>query len=441
MLNACFDFQRLRHRRLATVARKWVYRLLVGDDAWPLVFRRRDIFSEIAIGTSPHIYVHVPFCRSICPHCPYNITLYDTDLYKRYRSALLCEIRQYLDTEKSGPIQSLYFGGGTPSMTPGLIADVIAILRPHLARDAEVAAEVHPADAELALLHQLKAVGINRISLGIETFSADLLRTLGRRYTREEAERSIMNTQMVGFECVDVNLIFGIPGQSPHSAAQDARKCLELGADQISAYPLFTFAHTGLGKRVAASKFQIYDDRDRLRTQRRISRLCRDMGFVRTSVWSFTRPGVRPYTTVTRDSYRGFGAGAGSKIDGVFSFNTFSVADYSECSEHRPALVLEMSKRLRRAHWLYWQIYRTQIDPTEYERLFQGCLEREFATVFLLLRALRWIEKRGCRWQLTESGAVWCHRLQSLFSLAYIDEIWQRCRRDAWPIEVILDRA
>jgi oxygen-independent coproporphyrinogen-3 oxidase len=175
-----------------------------------------------------------------------------------------------------------------------------------------------------------------------------------------------------------------------------------------------------------------------MQAQRRVSQMCLDRGYVRTSVWSFTKKGKAPYTTVTRDSYRGFGAGAGSKIDGLFSFNTFSVDAYSSAALHRPALVLRSNEKFRRFHWLYWQIYRTEIETREYARLFGRSVEEDFKTIFFILKSLGWIHKENGVWRLKEAGVDWSHRLQSLFSLTFIDTLWTKCQNEAWPERVEL---
>jgi hypothetical protein len=96
-------------------------------------------------------------------------------------------------------------------------------------------------------------------------------------------------------------------------------------------------------------------------------------------------------------------------------------------------------ERLRRIHWLYWQIYRTEIDPERYRALFGRELARDFGGLLRLLSWTGFVRRNGSGWHLTERGSFWSHRLQCLFSLTYIDELWQRCRAEAWPREVVLE--
>jgi len=439
---AIFDvhipFQLIRHSALAQRARQGIYYLAIGKEGYPFVFNHVAEGEEAPYPTSPNLYVHIPFCRSLCAHCPYNKIVFREASYRPYGAAIERELAQYLARPDVPLIQTLYFGGGTPSMTPDLIEQVIALTRHRFAEQVEIGVEVHPHDATPEQLARLKRSGVNRISLGIETFQEELLRILGRNYTASQAEQAIQHARQAGFDCVDVNLIYGIPGQRPENALADVNRCIALGVDHLSAYPLITFEHTHLGKLVAEGKLREYGDRQRARTQRAIARACLAQGFARTSVWSFTRAQSSAYSTVTRESYIGFGAGAGSKVDGEFWFNTFSVGEYNKLARHRPAIRLQTSDQFRRLHWLYWQIYRTRIDPQQYAATFQRDLMADFWLALGGMRLLGWTQRRGSDIVLTDRGARWSHRLQMLFSLTFIDDIWTQCQKEPWPDRIVL---
>jgi menaquinone C8-methyltransferase len=431
-------FQVLRHSSLAKLARRGIYYLAIGKEGYPFVFKRVDDKEDLSHAASPHIYVHIPFCRSLCAHCPYNKVVFRPELYGPYGDALERELGGYVTRQDIPPIQTLYFGGGTPSMTPDLIGRVISLAAPKFAPDVEIGVEVHPNDATTERLEQLKRFGVNRISLGIETFDDLLLRRLGRHYTSQQAEDAIRRARNVGFECVDVNVIYGIPGQEVQYSIADVRRCIALGVDHLSAYPLITFEHTWLGKQVRAGKFTEYGAWQRAKAQRAIARICGSNGFTRTSVWSYTKVNASAYTTVTRESYLGFGAGAGSKVAGEFWFNTFSVPEYNHLPTPRPAIRLQTTDKFRRLHWLYWQIYTTRIHPPEYRRLFQRDMMRDFGLLLGVMRVLGWIKREGVDLPLTECGARWAHRFQMLFSLTFIDAVWTQCQREPWPKKIVL---
>lgn len=431
-------FQLFRHSSLAKRVRQWIYYLAIGKEGYPFVFRGVEEGEALPYAASPHLYVHIPFCRSLCTHCPYNKIVFRTESYTAYAKALERELGSYLEQQEKPRIQTLYFGGGTPSMTPELIEQVITLTQPLFAEDVEIGVEVHPKDATIERLQQLKRSGVNRISLGIETFHDALLQRLGRGYTEQQAEQAILNAKDVGFTCLDVNLIYGIPGQELQDPIDDVNRCIAMGVDHLSAYPLITFEHTYLGKRVREGTFKDYGERARAHTQKAIARVCLAHGFKRTSVWSFTKANASAYTTVTRESYLGFGAGAGSKVDGEFWFNTFSVAEYNKLSKPRPAIRLTTTERFRRLHWLYWQIYTTRIDIQKYEDIFHRDVTKDFRLPLVIMKLLGWIKKEGSVFTFTERGARWSHRFQMLFSLTFIDEVWTHCQREPWPKQIIL---
>src|SRR5262249_28319552 len=114
------------------------------------------------------------------------------------------------------------------------------------------------------------------------------------------------------------------------------------------------------------------------------------------------------------------------------------VPAYCDMDEPRPALVMWGRERFRKAHWVYWRLYKTRVISREYRELFHSDLRQDFGRWFRMMRALGMIRKEGDDWRVTEFGAVWMHRLQQMFSITYIDDLWDACRREAWPKEVVL---
>ena len=431
------NYQLLRHGAMASVVRRLAYRALVDADTWPPTFRPpRD--RALRPQASRNLYVHLPFCQTFCPHCPYNKARHQDGNVAGYGEALEREIAAYLARPDALAATSLYVGGGTPSLTPGLVERVIGMLGPMLDPAAEIAVEVHPSDATPELLGRLRAAGVNRISLGVESLEADLLKLLGRRYAPDDALRALGDAKAAGLGMVDVNLILGIPGQSEKSFLDGVARCIAAGADQISAYPLFTFGHTPAGRPQNAESFARADELRRLRMQRGVSEMTRPAGFRRTSVWSYTRAGVSPYTTVTRTNYVGFGAGAGSKGDGLALFNTFSVPEYIRAAPHVTALCYHLTEQQQKADWLYWQVYNTRIEQAAYHARFAMPLEQDFGVALGMLRAAGLMRRDGDDYVLSESGAIWVHRVQSLFSLTGIDAVWTACKEQPWPGDVVI---
>jgi hypothetical protein len=146
----------------------------------------------------------------------------------------------------------------------------------------------------------------------------------------------------------------------------------------------------------------------------------------RTSVRSFTRSGLTAYTTVTRPDYISFGAG--SKSAQCAAFNAFSVLAYIATTTWVTALVHLMSTQQRRADWIYWQLYNTRVERMAYAERFGHAVEQHFGSLQRILSALGYFERDEASYAITERGAIWIHRIQSLFSLNRIDTVWSKCR-------------
>src|SRR5260370_31382312 len=124
-------FQMLRHSSLAKRVRQGIYFLAIGKEGYPFVFKHVEEGEAFSRYTSPHLYIHLPFCRSICPHCPYNKVVFRQASYEAYAKALERELRCYLAQGAIPPIQTLYFRGGTPSMPPDQVGQIIALTHTH----------------------------------------------------------------------------------------------------------------------------------------------------------------------------------------------------------------------------------------------------------------------------------------------------------------------
>jgi len=337
-------------------------------------------------------------------------------------------------TAPLGPLRHVYFGGGTPALLLAELPSLLETIRRRRTTVTGVGIELHPLDCSPHTLAQLRQLGFDRVSIGVETLQAQVLTKLGRSYSPEQAVQAVAYATRASFSCVDVNLLYGIDGQTEEGVLRDVLRLIELGVHQISAYPLIAFGHTRTGSPRGLRQFL---SRDRL--QRRIRKTCEQQGLVPTSVWSFTKPGAPTYSTVTLPNFRGFGAGAATKSLRGFWFHTFDPKRYIETQARELVLGLEGDEAFFRAHWLYWKIYQLQVSESEYRALFKSELNCDFALLLRTLRLLGLLRAHDDGWRVTPWGADWVHRLQQLYSLSFIDQFWESCRREAWPETVVLE--
>ena len=201
--------------------------------------------------TSPGIYVHVPFCRTKCAYCDfYSVT--DCDIAERFLRAVETEAAMRGD-EISGPVGSLYVGGGTPSaIDPELVSKIPGILSSShgLESGAEVTVEVNPDDVTPAMLEAFLGGGFNRISIGVQSFDDSELAFLGRRHDAAGAAAAIEAARASGFERIGIDLIFGSAGQTLDSWRESLNRALEFDLEHISCYQLTLEPGTPLGERM-----------------------------------------------------------------------------------------------------------------------------------------------------------------------------------------------
>jgi oxygen-independent coproporphyrinogen-3 oxidase len=240
---------------------------------------------------------------------------------------------------------------------------------------------------------------------------------------------------------VNVDLIFALPGQTHEELEQSARALIELGVDQVAAYPLFSFPYTRWPQLARQHHYRRYSLWQKRRMLRVLERAFYRAGYGRTSVWAFTKAGRPRYCSVTVPLYLGLGASAGSYLRDIFYLNTFNTKAYIQALEdgRRPvALSMELSQRMQMAGWLYWRIYGTRFSKADFEQRFHLPLDAVYGKYLRLLSTLGLLTEGEDEVVLTDAGAYWLHAVQDLFSIDYISTLWGTSRQTPWPAEVRL---
>jgi menaquinone C8-methyltransferase len=367
-------------------------------------------------------YVHVPFCERICPFCPYNKVRADPDLARRYFAALRREVDGYVAAHEAAahaPFTSLYVGGGTPTLYPDDLADVIA----RIPVSGELGVEVLPTHATPEQLDRLVGMGVTAVSVGAQSFHDGVLRRLGRPYDAA-ASRAAVGSALGRFACVDVDLIVDAAWDDadafPGAFMDDVRTCFGLGVDQISTYPLMRFGYTPFGS-------ARHDRRREHAILAEVTALARAMGYERRSVWTFNRRGSPAYSSVTRRRFLGMGAGSASFTGRDFYVNHFGVATYADAVERGRLPVarwLHLGAWAGAAYDAFWQTYAGGIDPYSLERSYGravGATARIGIAPFSLVGLLR-RTPQGCR--LTPRGLDAYHDLEQLVTYRLIEPLW-----------------
>jgi putative oxygen-independent coproporphyrinogen III oxidase len=203
----------------------------------------------------PGLYIHIPFCKSKCPYCDfYSITT--TDQIEAFLSALDAEARLYRDQFPN--FDSLFLGGGTPSLLTGpQFAALMEILRRYFtfAADSEITIEANPDDITAEKLRFFRELGVNRLSLGVQSCDEAELRFLGRRHTARQTAAAIELIRAAGFANLGLDLMYGLPGQSLDAWLKTLEQALSFAPEHLSCYQLTLAPETPLGRRFAAGQF------------------------------------------------------------------------------------------------------------------------------------------------------------------------------------------
>lgn len=207
----------------------------------------------------PGLYVHIPFCKTKCPYCDfYSVT--DTSLIDRWLGAVLREARLYAGF---GRFDSLYIGGGTPSclddrQISGLIASLRGIFP--FTDDTEITIEINPDDGDPEKLNLYKTLGINRVSIGVQSFVEEEVRFLGRRHTARQAISAVEAVRRAGFKEMSIDLMYGLPGQSVEGWLGTLRQAVSFGPDHLSCYQLTLEGDTPFSRMAGQGRLTMPDN-------------------------------------------------------------------------------------------------------------------------------------------------------------------------------------
>ena len=427
------------------LVRKTISRFLTGESGLtlkntvPTAVDLQKRFNDIdQLG----IYLHIPFCKRICSYCPYNKELYHPDKAERYTAALIKEIDVYADIVGKKPVTSFYIGGGTPTtMLHSGIGPIIEAIYAKFNMECEIHMECHPRDLSMDNLKKIQSMGIENISIGVESLQDRHLKTLGRPYTTEEVIEIINQVVNQNFKCVNVDFMFALPTQTYGEIEEAGQILVRMGVNQVAAYPLFKFPYTKMGSDGQESKFNLAEVLRRRKMLTILESLFYDAGFERTSVWAFTKKGIPKYCSVTIPLYIGFGASAGSYLKDIFYLNTFNTSEYIkafEKGEMAIALSLDLSRKMQMAGWLYWRIYETQFDKMDFKTRFGQDFNTVYGRLLKPLAPLGFLTDDGQQIVLTAKGAYWLHAFEDLFSIDYISTLWGSSKHEPWPEEVVL---
>ncbi len=372
------------------------------------------------------IYVHVPFCRHICPFCPYYRVIYDRVFVEKWVYGILREIELLSRFFDNVVIEWIYFGGGTPSLLDvDHLKIIVNSLREHFKVNGGIGIEANPLDLNLDKVSKLIELDIDRISIGVQSFSNKYLHILNR----EEAGKSdqvveIIKNIVKNFDIhINIDLMFALPGQILQDFVQDIEKAIELEVHQITIYPLILTNHSKFSymirNRLLPSVPSINEELRMLRTAKEI---LESHGYKLCTIWSWTRS-HRVYETVSNEmegDYIGLGPSAISITNNFEHINIPSInLWYRKLSSKNK--VLKYIRRVSQNEFLWRafanQLYTARIDPNYLIEKY-GSVE-QINKVLKLVKILRFLGYIDHNYTLTWKG----HRFSHIITKKFVEEI------------------
>jgi len=389
------------------------------------------------------LYLHIPFCRQICPYCPYNKEIYQPELAEMYTRAVKKEIDFYSGLFGDKPVTSFYIGGGTPTtMLHSGLGNILEHIFKNFNMQCDIHMESHPNDLTSDNLSTIRSLNVANLSTGVEALEDKYLKILKRPYNTKEVKAAVERAVNKGFTCFNVDFIFALPNQTFRELEQAGHELVEMGIDQVAAYPLWRFPYTEMGESAKQSNYNVQNIFRRRKMLHILEDIFYSRKYERTSVWAFTKEGIPKYCSVTVPLYVGLGASGGSYLRDVFYLNTFNVVEYIKRLEdgRTPiALSLNLSESMQMAWWFYWRVYETRFKRNDFRKRFEKNFNEIYGKYIKMFSLFGLIKKDdGNEVILSDKGIFWLHALEDLFSLDYISKLWGTSKQEPWPEKVVL---
>ena len=381
------------------------------------------------------IYIHIPFCRARCSYCDFATEMYESDIAERYVRALLKEISAWSEISEPQSVDTIYFGGGTPSLlTPGQIERILRVVRDRfeVVDGAEVTLEINPASVATAeavelsseKLRDFRALGINRASFGAQTFDDRELKMLGRTHDAEAISSTFKQLRHAGFENINFDLIAGLPNQTMAGWKRNLDEALRLRPEHLSLYLLDVHEGTPLADQIKRGMRPTPDEDLAAEMYRlMIDRVCA-AGYAHYEISNFCRPGFESRHNTkywSGDACYAFGCSAHSFDGGRRRWaNERDPAKYVDLIENEKPLMVErtiLSEEDARSESIFLGLrLMGGIDLENYRARFGKDLREEYESELEELRNAGLIELNEELLRLTTKGALLSNEVFSLLA-------------------------
>lgn len=348
------------------------------------------------------LYLHIPFCTKKCTYCNFYSACAEKSVVEAYVEALKREIKKW-GGSLGRPIETLYIGGGTPSVLGGKISTVIDAVKQsfRLSDNAEITVEMNPCDNVEEFLIASKKSGVNRLSIGLQSANSDELKILGRTHTAQSAAECVKAARRLGFSNISLDLMFGLPDSDKKTLKKSLDFIKDLGVEHISAYILKIEEKTAISK----MDLNFLDDDSIAEQYLFVCEYLKENGYSHYEISNFAKNGFegRHNTKYWRtEEYLGIGASAHSYLDGKRFFYDADLKGFIK----NPQIVNDGTGGGYDEYFMLALRLKEGIDIHQYEEKFGIELCCDFYSFLDILKQQNFIEQENNRICLTDKGML-----------------------------------
>ena len=358
------------------------------------------------------IYIHIPFCASKCGYCDFYSLSGCDHLMPEYQEALIAHIDESSASIKNYEVDSIYFGGGTPSFYGAdRIVEILDTLKlnGNVRLDSEVTVECNPDNTSLTALKLLRQEGVNRISLGVQATNNDLLKLIGRRHNFQQAQRAFQDARKAGFENISLDLIYGLPSQTRNDWAETLARIVEMHPEHISCYGLKLEPGTEMYRNYRHSPI-LPDEDEQADMYSYAAEMLERYGYKHYEVSNFCAEGFESRHNLKYwdlEDYMGFGPGSHSSVGTLRYSYVKDLKQYISGVKRKVSIIDEYDRidTFERAVEYIMLGMRTSRGISEHD--YRVRCQSNWKPIHQVLRAFAekgWAEQTGDRWHFTVPG-------------------------------------
>ncbi len=356
------------------------------------------------------VYIHIPFCRQKCKYCSF-VSFPWLDRKEQYLKVLKQEIQ---NKYKGEVLKTLYFGGGTPSLLS--LDDLVTLLTLfEKNNDTEITLEINPETVDRQYLEGLKNIGVNRLSIGCQSFDDDILRAIGRIHTAQQVEKVVKQAQSVGFGNISLDFIYGLPNQSLESFSNDLKKAITLGVQHISLYGLKIEEGSYFYKNSPQNIATVDEQADMYLSAVQI---LESQGFEHYEISNFSKNGYNSRHNLVywnNENYYGFGLSAHGYLNNIRYSNFCDLDDYLENTG-----MAELETKLLKSEQLEEEIFlglrrMKGINCIDINRKYDINFEEKYKNILVKYLDSGHIQKTLSGYKLTLQGVLISNMILSEF--------------------------